>query len=180
MPGNLLASMVFPEPGGPIIRTLWAPAAATSKARLAVVWPRTSRKSRLPGLGCQRDRIRSGFDRMKLIGLLEQRHGFGQVPDRKNPDAFDSMAASGPRFPPERSDFGCRDGSAATAIERTPRTGRTLPSSDSSPTNKCSSTREMTPIAPRIPSDIGLRSKPWRLLLRTLAGARLMVTDLLG
>ncbi len=40
--GSRLASMVLPEPGGPIIRMLWLPAAATSRARLAVCWPRTS------------------------------------------------------------------------------------------------------------------------------------------
>ena len=40
-----LASMVLPEPGGPIIRMLWPPAQATSSARLADCWPRTSLKS---------------------------------------------------------------------------------------------------------------------------------------
>src|ERR1700683_4919068 len=45
MPAKRFASMVLPEPGGPIIKTLWPPAAATSSARLAVVCPRTSRKS---------------------------------------------------------------------------------------------------------------------------------------
>src|SRR5579863_7171834 len=37
--------MVLPEPGGPIMRMLWLPAAATSSARLAVCCPRTSLKS---------------------------------------------------------------------------------------------------------------------------------------
>ena len=40
-----LASMVLPEPGGPIIRMLCPPAQATSMARLAVCCPRTSLKS---------------------------------------------------------------------------------------------------------------------------------------
>jgi hypothetical protein len=44
--GSRLASMVFPEPGGPIIRMLWPPAAATSSARLATCCPRTSLKSK--------------------------------------------------------------------------------------------------------------------------------------
>ena len=44
MEGRRLASMVLPEPGGPIMRMLWLPAAATSSARLAVCWPRTSLK----------------------------------------------------------------------------------------------------------------------------------------
>ena len=45
MVGIRLASMVLPEPGGPIIRMLWPPAQATSIARLAVCCPRTSLKS---------------------------------------------------------------------------------------------------------------------------------------
>jgi hypothetical protein len=36
--GMRLASIVFPEPGGPIIRMLCPPAQATSKARFAVCW----------------------------------------------------------------------------------------------------------------------------------------------
>ena len=42
MEGSLLASMVFPAPGGPIITTLWPPAAAISRARLARCWAFTS------------------------------------------------------------------------------------------------------------------------------------------
>jgi hypothetical protein len=38
-PGKRRANMVLPEPGGPIINMLWAPAAATSSARLANIWP---------------------------------------------------------------------------------------------------------------------------------------------
>ena len=34
-----------PEPGGPIIKRLWAPAAAISRARRAPCWPRTSERS---------------------------------------------------------------------------------------------------------------------------------------
>src|SRR5204863_10217200 len=45
--GTLLASMVLPDPGGPIIKMLWPPAQATSSARLAVYCPRTSLKSTL-------------------------------------------------------------------------------------------------------------------------------------
>ena len=45
MVGMRLASMVLPEPGGPIIRMLCPPAHAISRARLAVCCPRTSLKS---------------------------------------------------------------------------------------------------------------------------------------
>ncbi len=41
-------------------RTLWLPAAATSSARLAVVWPRTSLKSRhSSGWGASVDALRT-------------------------------------------------------------------------------------------------------------------------
>jgi hypothetical protein len=44
-PGSLLARMVFPDSGGPIIMTLWPPAAGVSRAGLAFSWSRTSLKS---------------------------------------------------------------------------------------------------------------------------------------
>ena len=46
--GIRFASIDFPEPGEPIIRTLWPPAAATSNAFFAADCPFTSAKSRLP------------------------------------------------------------------------------------------------------------------------------------
>ncbi len=45
MPGKRDASMDFPEPGGPTISRLCAPAAAISSARLAASWPLMSRIS---------------------------------------------------------------------------------------------------------------------------------------
>src|SRR3989442_1235644 len=45
MVGMRLASMVLPAPGGPMKMMLWPPAQATSRARLAACWPRTSRRS---------------------------------------------------------------------------------------------------------------------------------------
>ncbi len=39
------ASMLLPEPGGPTMRMLCPPAAATSSARLTFAWPLTSEKS---------------------------------------------------------------------------------------------------------------------------------------
>ena len=46
MVGRRLASMLLPEPGGPMSSTLWQPLAAISRARLAYGWPFTSAKSR--------------------------------------------------------------------------------------------------------------------------------------
>ncbi len=45
--GMRFASMVLPLPGGPSMATLWPPAAAMQRARLAASCPRTSEKSML-------------------------------------------------------------------------------------------------------------------------------------
>ena len=45
MVGMRRASIVFPDPGEPIMMTLWPPAAATSRARLTWACPLTSAKS---------------------------------------------------------------------------------------------------------------------------------------
>ena len=42
---SLLANMVLPDPGQPINKQLWPPAAAISKALLTFSWPFTSEKS---------------------------------------------------------------------------------------------------------------------------------------
>ncbi len=47
-PASRLASMVLPEPGGPIISTLCTPAAATSSARFAVSPARARRRNPAP------------------------------------------------------------------------------------------------------------------------------------
>jgi len=44
-PASRRASIDLPVPGGPTISTLSWPAAATSRARLAALWPRTSTRS---------------------------------------------------------------------------------------------------------------------------------------
>ena len=52
MPGRRFANMLLPVPGGPISRALCPPAAATSSARRASGWPRTSAKSRKLSAAC--------------------------------------------------------------------------------------------------------------------------------
>ena len=44
-PGRRWAIIDLPDPGGPMNRMLWPPAAAISSARLALSWPLTSRRS---------------------------------------------------------------------------------------------------------------------------------------
>ena len=43
--GSERANSVLSLPGGPLMSRLWPPAAATSSARLAYSWPRTSARS---------------------------------------------------------------------------------------------------------------------------------------
>ena len=99
MEGRRLASMVLPEPGGPIIRRLWPPAAATSRARLATCWPRTSSKS---AVKCwQRASRALAVDAQRLgedgaeVGGVEQLADFEQRVDRKDVDAFDDGGLGG-------------------------------------------------------------------------------------
>ena len=47
-PGIVRASSVLPEPGGPMSSRSWPPARATSSARRASSWPRTSARSGAP------------------------------------------------------------------------------------------------------------------------------------
>ncbi len=89
-----------------------------------------------------------------------------------------SVTAASTALSKGTSRFGMPCRRAHTAIESTPRTGRSVPSSESSPTSRCSSLRPTVPIAPKIPSAMG-KSKP-APSFRTLAGARLIVTALLG
>ncbi len=135
IPGKRLASMVLPEPGGPIISTLCDPAAATSRARLAVPCPRTSLKSAQeaspPVSGAVPASCRTGSNLPCCWSNATTCARCSSANTRTPP----AMAASAPlsdgttrfRMPCLR---------AATAIESAPRTGRSVPSSDNSPTNK--------------------------------------------
>ncbi len=67
MPVSRRASMVLPEPGGPVMSRLWAPAAAISSARRARVWPRTSARSAIAiGTGGG-----GGRDRLGLVAVVQ-------------------------------------------------------------------------------------------------------------
>ena len=55
MEGKALRSMVFPEPGGPMIMVWWKPAAAISRHRLASNWALISLKSNALALGVDMD-----------------------------------------------------------------------------------------------------------------------------
>ena len=70
MVGRRRASMVLPAPGGPMSSRLWAPAAATSSARLAAAWLRTSAKSHVvpPPLRHERRQVDLGGGKRQIAG----------------------------------------------------------------------------------------------------------------
>jgi hypothetical protein len=57
-PWSRRASIVFPQPGGPASSRWCPPAAASSTARRAIAWPRTSTRSSSPGGGRGRRGVR--------------------------------------------------------------------------------------------------------------------------
>ena len=175
MPAKRLASMVLPEPGGPIISTLWPPAAATSSARLAVVCPRTSRKS-----GSRRRRapwpLRDCETGVNSPGRVSKRDHFGQVPHAEHAHALDDGRFGGI--------VGGHDQVGDALLARADGDRKRAAHRPHGAIERQFADEEMlvgvrtAPIAPRMPMAIG-RSKP-APSLRTLAGARLMVTRLLG
>ena len=82
-PSRRSASIVLPEPGGPIIRRWWRPAAATSMARRPRAWPRTSVKSGMAGRGRWRPACRrtvGGLARELLRTFARGGYGFCPAP----------------------------------------------------------------------------------------------------
>ena len=179
MPETRLASMVLPEPGGPIIRMLCPPAQAISSARLAVNCPRTSLKSAAPLSAvapsiCEVSTVSGKIPLplfSKLTTSISDFTGYTFTP--LTTAASRALTSGTIRL----AIFFAR---AAMAIGSAPRTPRMPPSSDSSPTitNSGSSFFTRPPYAPRIPMAMG-RSKPEPSFLMS-AGARLMVICVSG
>src|SRR5712672_533931 len=85
IPGMRAASIDLPEPGGPIIKRLWPPAAAISSARFALSWPLTSLRS---SPAARDGELRRG--RRQQLGPLEM------VDDREEARRRDDLDVSGP------------------------------------------------------------------------------------
>ena len=95
IPGSRRASIVFPVPGGPPRRTLWPPAAASSRARRARSCPRTSARSGAVAAPCP-------FGVQRRLGLqlelaAQVRDGLGEVPDRDRGDPGERRLPRGVR-----------------------------------------------------------------------------------
>ncbi len=167
-PGSRSASIVLPEPGGPIIKRWCGPAAATSRARRPRAWPRT-RPGRVPG------RIRPG-------GVPVAAPAMRTGPAAPGP-ARSALPPRGParraRAPPRARRRGCAtrpDGAVASARAIMPGTWRSAPLRPTSPQKANPSVRAglISPVATRRPTAMG-RSRP-APPLRTPDGTRLTVT----
>ncbi len=87
--GTRLASIVLPEPGGPIISRLWPPAAATMIARLAISWPRTSAEIDLVVGQFAEQVVQPRGRRLDLDFARQEGDGLGQALHGDDLDAFD-------------------------------------------------------------------------------------------
>ena len=93
-----LASMVLPEPGGPIIRMLCPPAQATSSARLAVCCPRTSLKSTVKCCDFAQQRVADRPSRAEFRCRCSEMNHVEQRLDRIDFDAADHRGFPGIQF----------------------------------------------------------------------------------
>ncbi len=142
MPGKHAASIDLPEPGGPSISRLCPPAAAISRARLAMAWPRTSAMSG-PGrvLACIR-----AVGRLSICWPLAWFTSPSSEDGARISSPSPAKAASAPL--PSGQINPRPFSSAASAAGSTPATGCNCPSSASSP----SATNFSTASAGRNPS----------------------------
>lgn len=128
IPGKRLASMVLPLPGGPLISRLWAPAAATSSARRACNWPRTSARSGAVS---------------RAAGAATVQAGSAARPHRCAATSSSERAASARPAPTSAASPALASGttgvrpcsSARSTAGSAPRTGRNSPDSASSAMN---------------------------------------------
>ena len=164
------ASIVLPEPGGPIIITLCPPAAAISNARLTCICPFTSAKSSAYSLCCASASIVGSMGFISNCPLssaatcCNEPTGITSIPSTTAASTAFSSGTYIRRNPRSR---------ASAVMGNTPFTPRTSPLSESSPTNATSSSDSGITccIAAKIATAIG-KSNPEPSLRRS-AGARL-------
>ena len=182
MPGRRRASMVLPDPGGPMSRMLCAPAAATSSARFAPACPRTSAKSASSRMAAARYRAGSTAAGASGASPARCRHTSASEP-APSTEIPATTAASGTLGNGTMS-AAAPDARAARAMGSAPRIGRRSPSRPSSPATTVrrplpsSSDAGNCSLAMSTPSAIGRsNAEP---CFGTSAGARLTVIRLSG
>ena len=166
------ASIVLPEPGGPVMSRLCAPAAAISSARRARGWPRTSARSATAAARRRRrrrDRVGAGRARARMSTTWRRLRAAIARHRARQGGLGGALRGDDER----RRRPACR---AASAIASAPRTGRRAPSSPSSAAAATRATRSRGawPDAASSASAIA-RSNP-EPSLRSWAGARLTVS----
>jgi hypothetical protein len=121
--------MVLPLPGGPTISRLWPPAAAISRARLACSWPRTSARSAASSGGGASPGLAAGR------GSLPSRWLTQRCSEETPTTSSESTSAASAAFSSATARRRTPAARRQRAMGRTPVTGRTEPSSASSPMN---------------------------------------------
>ena len=169
------ASIVFPEPGAPIISTLCPPAAAISSARLASACPFTSAKSS----SYRPAATSNGSAAPGTAGTISASPFSSAITSFRLPapsTSIPSTTAASRALSAGSTSLRNPSPRARTAIGSTPRTGFSVPSSDSSPANIVppSAPASTRPIAASIPTAIGRSNEAPSL--RRSAGARLTTT----
>ena len=130
MVGIRLAMSDFPEPGGPIIKRLCPPAAATSTARRMAVCPLTSEKSGCDsplawrGVMVATSGVTFASPVRKRRAPSSESAGIASMPPTSAASSADVRGRMTPRMPAFR---------ARMAIATPPRTGRVPPLKPSSP-----------------------------------------------
>lgn len=136
MEGTRFESMVFPDPGGPTMITLCAPADAASSARFANCWPLTSQKSASVSGDSQGVRA-AASDGLSASPRFRNSHTSLREFPRKS--WIPSTTAASLKLPSGRTIPLYPRRRASIAMGRTPFTGRSAPSSASSPISAQSS-----------------------------------------
>ena len=200
-PGIVRASIVLPEPGGPVSSNPWPPARAISSARRPTAWPRTSARSGASGPGPDRlgrrslawpcspappaDRHWSVHRRpARSARVASAGSACGAIRPaagarRPGPDSTPVAAStSGARLASPAASDGTtirRDprSASATTIGNVPGTARRSPPSDSSPMNAHRPVARTWSEPSRMPMAMARSSEA--PALRRSAGARLTV-----
>ena len=166
------ASIVLPAPGEPTSRTLWPPAAATSRARRACCWPRTSARSTDVPAAASSPTGGGGSSGVHVPRRKPTTSARDAAPTTCSPSTWAASRALGAgTTTPSRP---LRAASIAT--DSTPGVGMSSPLSDSSPANayRARNVEGTWAVAASTPMATG-RSRPGPSF-RRLPGARLTTT----
>lgn len=161
IPGRHLAHNDFPAPGEPTNRKLWAPAAATSRALLTPSIPMTFLKSGIPCMQaypCPAPLSAPCAAASPAAEIALDTAPFSNTPTHSFRESAHTYRTPSTRrtsrsFPRGTTRTSLLRSGRLMATERTPRTGFSKPSRESSPTNtnRSKSGTSISPVATRRP-----------------------------